>query len=156
MPRLIWVFAGCTFILLVLSWGGSHVLVITVSNVFQMVRRAYNILMPVLLSDMTKDILKSAKVDIDGTMYLDDFLGDNDFNWFNRNRTKVGKLPILKFYIIIFIETPWCNATRVNPDKFCCVWSGSALFAHDTVPYFTFVMPLTLNLLNGVNIWPHT
>ena len=25
MPRLIWVFAGCTVILLVLSWGGSYI-----------------------------------------------------------------------------------------------------------------------------------
>ena len=56
---------------------------------FQMLRRAYNILMPVLLSDMTQDILKSAKVDIDGSMYLDDFLGNNDFDLFNRSKVSV-------------------------------------------------------------------
>ena len=56
---------------------------------FQMVRRAFNILMPVLLSDMTKDILKSAKVDSDGLMYLDDFLGNNDFDLFNRSKVAV-------------------------------------------------------------------
>ena len=55
-----------------------------------MVRRAFNILQPALLSAMTQDILKSAKVDGDGTMYLDDFLGDNDLNVFNK--TKVGNL----------------------------------------------------------------
>ena len=42
--------------------------------------------MPVLLSDMTQDILKSAKVDSDGSMYLDDFLGNNDLDLFNRSK----------------------------------------------------------------------
>lgn len=49
-----------------------------------MVRRAFNILQPVLLTTMTEDILKSAKVDSDGTMYLDDFLGNNDVDLFNK------------------------------------------------------------------------
>lgn len=51
----------------------------------QMVKSAYSLLRPVLRSTMTQDILKSAKVDTDGTMYLDDFLGDNDFSLFNKS-----------------------------------------------------------------------
>ena len=57
---------------------------------FQMVKWAYAILRPELRSKMTDDILKSAKVDKDGMMYLDDFLGNDDLNLFNK--TKVLKL----------------------------------------------------------------
>ena len=52
---------------------------------FQMVRTAYGILRPVLRSTMTEDILTSAKVEIDGTMYLDNFLGDDDLDLFNKS-----------------------------------------------------------------------
>ena len=55
-----------------------------------MVKWAYAILRPELRSKMTDDILKSAKVDKDGMMYLDDFLGNDDLNLFNK--TKVLKL----------------------------------------------------------------
>ena len=55
-----------------------------------MVRAAYSLLQPVLRTSMTADILKSAKVDVDGTMYLEDFLGDNDFNLFNKSIVSIA------------------------------------------------------------------
>ena len=44
MPRLIWVFTGCTVILLVLSWGGSNVVEMTImeENIEQMYRERHN------------------------------------------------------------------------------------------------------------------
>ena len=51
-----------------------------------MVKEAYNILRPALRTAMTEDILKEAKVESDGTMYLDNFLGDNDVDLLNNTK----------------------------------------------------------------------
>ena len=87
-----------------------------------MVKRAYAILRPVLRSVMTEDVLKTAKVDIDGTLYLDDFLGDNDVNLFNK--TKVRYFLFLMLREILLDQTVDCSVLSQLPTKTLSKVSG--------------------------------
>ena len=51
-----------------------------------MLKTAYNILRPVLRTAMSHDLLKTAKEDHDGTMYFDNFLGNDDIDLLNQTK----------------------------------------------------------------------
>ncbi|KAL4240066.1 hypothetical protein ACF0H5_000860 [Mactra antiquata] len=53
-----------------------------------MLKFAYNTLHPVVQKQMTADIIQSTHRDTTGAMYVDDFLGDKDFDLFNRSENK--------------------------------------------------------------------
>jgi hypothetical protein len=50
-----------------------------------MLKYALKVLGPVLRTEMSEDISRSTKTDVDGSMYIDDFLGDDDINLFNKS-----------------------------------------------------------------------
>ena len=70
---------------------------------FQIVRTAYDILRPVLRITMTDDILTSAKTDVDGSMYLDNFLGDDDVDIFNRSLVNI-KCFLLALIMAVLLD----------------------------------------------------
>ena len=51
-----------------------------------MLKTAFNILRPALRTAMSSDLLKTAKEDHDGTMYFDNFLGNDDIDLLNQTK----------------------------------------------------------------------